>query len=128
MVKVMMVEDSSVMQRVWRDMLASIAGLTLTGTYSGAPAAIDGLRSMPPDIVLLDVWLDEGSGIDVLRVLAAEQPAAKVIVVTTENDAVFRKHYTNAGAHAFYGKNELAAIHHTLASLANPKSPDAVTG
>lgn len=123
---VMIVENSGVMQQVWCDMLASIADLTLIGIYSGAPAAIAGLRRMPPDIVLLDIQLDEGSGIDVLRVLAAEQPDAKVIVVTSENDALYRRYCTNAGAYAFYGKNELGAIHHTLASLANLKSSDAV--
>ena len=125
---VMIVENSGVMQQVWRDMLDSIAALTLIGIYSGAPAAIAGLRRMPPDIVLLDIQLDEGSGIDVLRVLAAEQPDAKVIVVTSENDAVYRRYYTNAGAYAFYGKNELGAIHHTLASLAKIKSAGAVVG
>ena len=125
---VMIVENSGVMQQVWRDMLASIADLTLIGIYSGATAAIAGLRRMPPDIVLLDIRLDEGSGIDVLRVLAAEQADAKVIVVTSENDAVYRRYYTNAGAYAFYGKNELGAIRHTLASLAKLKSAGAVAG
>lgn len=123
---VMMVENCSVMQRVWHDMLAGIANLTLIGIYGGAAAAIVGLRRMPPDIVLLDIQLDDGSGIDVLRVLAAEQPAARVIVVTTENDALYRRYYLNAGAHAFYGKNEIGAIHHTLARLASLKSSDAV--
>ena len=113
------------MQRVWRDMLASIAGLNLLGIYSGASAAIFGLRRVPPDIVLLDIQLDEGSGIDVLRVLAAEQPDARVIVVTSESDAVYRKYYTKAGAYAFHDKNELGAIHNTLASLADLKSADA---
>lgn len=126
---VMMVENSPVMQRVWRDMIASINGLTLIGIYSGAPAAIAGLRSMPPDIVLLDIQLDEGSGIDVLRALVADQAGAKVIVVTSENDAVYRRYYTKAGAYAYHDKNELDAIHHTLVSLANLKSSDAtVTG
>lgn len=123
---VMIVENSGVMQQVWRDMLASIVELILIGIYSGAPAAIAALRRMPPDIVLLDIQLDEGSGIDVLRVLAAEQPDAKVIVVTSESDEIYRRHYTNAGAYAFYAKNELRAIHHTLASLAKLKSAGAV--
>lgn len=125
---VVIVENSIVMQRVWRDMLASIADLTLIGIYSGASAAIVGLCRMPPDIVLLDIQLDEGSGIDVLRVLAAQQADAKVVVVTSEDDAVYRRHCTDAGAYAFHGKNELSAIHHTLASLANLKSAGAVLG
>ena len=123
---VIMVENSRVMQRVWRDMIDSIADLTLTGIYSGATAAIAAVRSMPPDIVLLDIQLDEGSGIDVLRVLAAEHADARVIVVSSEKDDVYRRFCANAGAYAYYDKNELTAIHHTLASLANLKSSDAV--
>lgn len=123
---VMMVENSRVMQRVWRDMIDSIADLTLTGIYSGATAAIAAVRSMPPDIVLLDIQLDEGSGIDVLRVLVAEHADARVIVISSEKDDVYRRFCANAGAYAYYDKNELTAIHHTLASLANLKSSDAV--
>ena len=117
---VMIVENSRAMQRVWRDMLDSIAGLILIGIYSGAPAAIASLSEAMPDIVLLDIQLDEGYGIDVLRVLAAGQSDAKVIVVTNENDAIYRRYYTHAGAYAFYGKEEFDAIHDTLTSLANP--------
>lgn len=123
---VIMVENSRVMQRVWRDMIDSIVDLTLTGIYSGATAAIAAVRSGPPDIVLLDIQLDEGSGIDVLRMLAAEYANAKVIVVSSEKDDIYRRYCTNAGAHAFHDKSELAAIHHTLASLASLKSSDAV--
>lgn len=123
---VIIVENSRVMQRVWRDMIDSINNLTLIGIYSGATAAIAALRSRPPDIVLLDIQLDEGSGIDVLRVLAAEHADARVIMVSSEKDDVYRRFCANAGAYAFYDKNELAAIHHTLASLANLKSSDAV--
>ncbi len=123
---VMMVENSRVMQQVWRDMIDRIAALTLTGIYSGATAAIAAVRSMPPDIVLLDIQLDEGSGIDVLRVLAAEQPDARVVVVSSEQDDVYRRFCANAGAYAFHDKNELDAIHHTLATLAKLKSSDAV--
>ena len=123
---VIMVENSRVMQQVWRDMIDRIADLTLIGIYSGAPAAIAAVRSMPPDIVLLDIQLDEGSGIDVLRVLAAEHADARVIVVSSEKDDVYRRFCANAGAYAYYDKNELTAIHHTLASLANLKSSDAV--
>lgn len=123
---VMMVENCSVMQQVWRDMLASIDDLTLVGIHSGAAAAIAGLRRMPPDIVLLDLHLDDGSGIDVLRVLAAEQPDAKVVVVTSENDPFYHKYCMNAGAYAFYGKNQIGAIQHALAHLASLKSSDPV--
>lgn len=125
---VMIVEDSGVMQQVWRDMLASIPALTLIGVYGDAAAAIAGLRRLPPAIVLLDVQLDQSSGIDVLRVLATEQAEAKVIVVTSEPDALYRRHYLNAGAYAFYGKHELNAIHQTLTSLASSKLSDPVGG
>ena len=125
---VMIVENSGVMQRVWRDMLDRIDGLILIGIYSGAPAAIASLSHVTPDIVLLDIQLDEGCGIDVLRVLAARQSDAKVIVVTSDTDAVYRRYYTHAGAYAFYGKEEFDAIHHTLASLANPGLANAALG
>jgi two-component system OmpR family response regulator len=119
MTNVMMVEDSPIVRGVLRGMLETIPQLSLSGGFSGAPAAIDAIRNAPPDVILLDIQLKVGNGMDVLKVVSAEYPAIKVIVVTNFSDAVYRKHYSSAGAFAFFDKcHELRALSGCLEKLA----------
>jgi DNA-binding NarL/FixJ family response regulator len=116
--KMMLVEDSDIIRAVLRDLVAQVAGARLSGEFSGAPSAIAGLRSDPPDVVLLDIELEVGKGMDVLSVASAEYPATKVIVVTNYADAIYRTHYSNAGAYRFYDKShELGALRGCLERL-----------
>jgi len=117
-ISAIVVEDSDIVRALWRKMAAKIAGLSLTGEFSRASTAIAAIRRAPPDVVLLDIHLSEGNGMEVLRVVAAEYPMTKVIVVSNCADAIHRRHYTAAGVYAFYDKShELAAMRCTLEHL-----------
>jgi DNA-binding NarL/FixJ family response regulator len=117
--KVMIVEDSKIMREVLRGLLSEIAPVSVTGEFSCAPTAISGMRCAPPDVLLLDIDLAVGNGMDVLRVASAEVPATKVIMVTNHGDQIYRTHCINAGAYAFYDKShELDALRRSLERLA----------
>jgi DNA-binding NarL/FixJ family response regulator len=115
----MVVEDSDIVREVMRYFLADIPGLSVIGEFCCAPTAIDGIRRQPPDVLLLDIQLHAGNGMDVLNVISAEHPATKVIVVTNFADAVYRRHYMDAGAHGFFDKcRELNGLRYRLEKLA----------
>jgi DNA-binding NarL/FixJ family response regulator len=124
LISAIIVEDSDIVRALWREMVAKIAGLSLTGEFNRASTAIAAIRRAPPDVVLLDIHLSEGNGIEVLRVVTAEYPMTKVIVVSNCADPIHRRHFTKAGAYAFYDKShELAALRGTLEHLAQRRSP-----
>jgi len=118
-VSVAVVEDSAAVRELWRQMLTSITGVSVVAEFSQAKAAIEGICADPPDIVLLDIALAEGNGMDVLKALVPACPATQVIVVTNYAEPIYRKQYMGAGAHAFYDKNrDLRALREALAGLA----------
>jgi CheY-like chemotaxis protein len=125
--RLFVVEDSDVVRALWRSVVSEIPGLSLDGEFNCASSAIDAIRREPPDVVLLDIHLSEDDGMDVLRVLAAEYPTtrvivvsncaalthrryaaeylmAKVIVVSNCTDLTHRRFFTKAGAYAFHDK------------------------
>jgi len=117
--KVMIVEDSIIVREVLHHLLTEISGLSVIGEFCCAPTAIAGIRRDPPDILLLDIELRAGRGMDVLKMAAAEHPATKVIVVSNHADPVYRRYYQNAGAHGFYDKcRELDGLRAGLENLA----------
>jgi DNA-binding NarL/FixJ family response regulator len=122
--RLFVVEDSNVVRALWRTVLPRIAGLSLAGAFHRASTAIAAIRREPPDVVLLDVNLSDGHGMEVLRVVAAEYPRTKVIVVSNCADPTHWKYFTKAGAYAFYDKNyELAIMRRMLERLAKSLLP-----
>ena len=122
--RLFVVEDSDVVRALWRTVVDKIAGLSLAAEFNRASTAIAAIRREPPDIVLLDIHLSEGDGMDVLRVVAAEYPMTKVVVVSNCSDPIFRRYFARAGAYAFYDKShELPAMRATLERLAWVESP-----
>lgn len=107
------------MRAIWRELVAEMAGFSLNGEFSCASAAIAAIRCTAPDVVLLDIQLSEGSGMDVMRVVAQEYPMTKVIVVSNYADPIYRSRFVAAGAYAFFDKShEIAAMRSSLARMA----------
>ncbi|WP_025918132.1 LytTR family DNA-binding domain-containing protein [Herminiimonas sp. CN] len=119
MISAIVVEDSDVMRTIWRELVAAIADLSLAGEYRRVSSAIAAIRHQPPNVILLDIQLNDGNGMDVMRMVANECPVTKVIVVSNYADPIYRSHFAAAGAYAFYDKSrELAAVRSSLAHLA----------
>lgn len=117
------------MRAIWRELVAEMAGFSLNGEFSCASAAIAAIRRTAPDVVLLDIQLSEGSGMDVMHVVAQEYPMTKVIVVSNYADPIYRSRFVAAGAYAFFDKShEIAAMRSSLARLAAPASATSGSG
>ena len=68
--------------------------------------SIDAVRAETPDLVLLDLMLPGGSGLDVLRVIRGEDALAgtRVLVISAWSDESNRSAAGQAGADEFMGK------------------------
>lgn len=118
LMKVLIVEDSSVVRKVLRNLLRNTEGLAIGAECRSASSAIAAIRQNPPDIILLDIQLNAGTGMDVLNMVAADYPAIKVIVATNFTEDVYRSHYLKAGAYAFFDKSmELPSLQNCVEQL-----------
>ena len=88
---VALVED----QRPLREGLAALVdgtpGYRVVGSYGSMEAALAGLASACPDVVLLDIELPGMSGIDGVRELKSRAPQVQVLMLTVfgDDDRVF---------------------------------------
>jgi response regulator of citrate/malate metabolism len=85
--EVIIVEDDPMVAQINSRYLSQLPDLNLAGVFPNGQAALNYLRSHPVDLVVLDVYMPELNGIDLLRFMRREGILAAVIMVTAANDA-----------------------------------------
>ena len=102
MAKVMVVDDSGYARRVHRGMLES-AGYEVSEASTGM-GALEAYFLERPDVVLLDLSMEDMGGLEVLRKLREMDPSARVIVVSADIQRTTGEMALAAGAYRFLGK------------------------
>lgn len=78
---VYLVENSTIMVPFLTGLLNADPDVRIVGHASEAPAAIRDIEALRPDVVIVDVALDVGSGFDILKHLHAREASAPLRVV-----------------------------------------------
>jgi two-component system chemotaxis response regulator CheY len=102
MASIMIADDSSYTRRTHRRILES-DGHVVHEAASGM-AALEGYAVHRPDIVLLDLTMEDMSGMDVLARLREMEPAARVVVISADVQRSTAQLVAEAGALRFLGK------------------------
>ena len=102
-VKVFLAEDSAPLRTRIAGLLRAVA--TVVGEGDTPKGCIDGILATHPDVVVLDVQLEGGQGLEVLKAVRAAEPAVAFIVFSNNSNPAYRKRYLGAGALAFLDKS-----------------------
>jgi len=85
-IRLLIVDDHSVVREGLRAFLRLQAGIEVIGEAAGADEAIRVAAASPPDVVLLDLVMPDGDGIGAIRRLFEVAPGARVLVLTSFAD------------------------------------------
>lgn len=102
--KVFLAEDSPAI----RDRLHGMfdrACVSIIGEAATPAGAIDQILQLHPDVVVLDVQLEGGSGLQVLKAVRLADPNVAFVVFSGNATSVYRKHYLREGAVEFLDKH-----------------------
>jgi DNA-binding NarL/FixJ family response regulator len=102
--KVFLADDSALIRDRVGAMLVA-RDMTVVGQAETPQACIDGILATQPDVVVLDVQLDGGAGLDVLRAVRPARPGIAFVVFSNNSAPAYRRHYLGAGATSFLDKN-----------------------
>ena len=126
-VRVLLVDDDDLMRAGLKAVISSDANSEVVGEAANGRIAVDQVRALDPDLVLMDVRMPDLDGISATRELLAASPEVKVVILTTfeQDDYIFDA--INAGASGFLLKRtrpeELLAAIHTVAAGDSLLSP-----
>lgn len=106
-IRVLLVDDHRMVLEGLRVLLEPLPHVAVVGSAATAADARLLARQTRPHVVLLDLNLPDGSGIDVCQQLLAEQPALRVVALTTLNERSYLTRMLQAGAAGYVLKNAL---------------------
>ncbi|HEY5627763.1 MAG TPA: response regulator transcription factor [Nitrospira sp.] len=85
-IRLLLVDDHEVVRVGLRTVLDHNQGITIVGEASSKAQAVKEATRLNPDVILMDVRLPDGSGIDACREILADCPATRVIFLTSYTD------------------------------------------
>lgn len=120
------VEDSPIIRQNLIATLEEMLPLQVVGTAEDADGALRWMRSAGAhcDLMIIDIFLKSGTGLEVLRHARALQPGAQLVVLTNYATPDMRRRCAELGAHRVFDKSaELEELLAFCAELAPDASP-----
>jgi two-component system response regulator DevR len=100
-VRLLLVDDHEIVRVGLRTVLSQQGSVLVVGESGTVAGAVQKTEQLKPDVVLMDVRLPDGSGVDACRDILASFPTTRVIVLTSyaDDDSVLAA--VLAGAHGY---------------------------
>ncbi len=83
-IRVMIVDDSSVVRRAVTDALSTDAGISVVGTASNGKIALQRIAQWNPEVLILDLEMPESDGFELLRALRSDFPRIRTIMFSSD--------------------------------------------
>lgn len=102
-INIMLVEDHNIVRQGLKRLIEMEEGLSVTAEAGTCAEAMEKLNNNV-DVVLLDIKLPDGDGLELCRVMSKSNPRLKFIALTTYDDAYFIRKALDCGVHGFIPK------------------------
>jgi DNA-binding NarL/FixJ family response regulator len=122
-IRVLLVDDHEVIRVGLRTVLGQTQGIAVVGEAGTMAEAVQQAQRVKPDVILMDVRLPDGSGIDACREILGALPGTRVIFLTSyaDDDSVLAA--VLAGAHGYVLKEiDSPALLEAIRSVAKGQS------
>ena len=100
-IRVLIVDDSEMVRTGLRTLLGTEPALEIVGEAADVAHGVEASARLKPDVVLLDIRLPDGSGIEACRQIRKRSPNTHVLIVTSVIDDTVVDDSIRAGAHGY---------------------------
>jgi len=105
MTRVFLVDDHPVFRSGLARVLDLAPGLTVAGEAEDAPSALVALRTTPVDVVVVDLTLRRGSGMELISAIQSELPRVNTLVLSALDEDLYALRTLAAGALGYLTKD-----------------------
>jgi DNA-binding NarL/FixJ family response regulator len=118
-IRVLLADDHQLLRQCLRSMLAADAEIEVVGEAENGRQAVEQVRQLAPDVVVMDVSMPDLNGVDATRQVKERSPNVQVLALSAHSDRRFVTSVLAAGAAGYLLKDcafdELCRAIHTVA-------------
>jgi DNA-binding NarL/FixJ family response regulator len=104
--KILLVDDHPLVREWLANLINQQSDLQVCGEASNAPEALELVGTAKPDIAIVDISLEGGSGIELIKNIKALHPGVMVIVLSMHDEMLYAERALRAGARGYIMKRE----------------------
>jgi DNA-binding NarL/FixJ family response regulator len=104
-IRLVLVEDHAILRDGVRALLELESDVVIVGEFDGIESSLDGIRQSQPDVVVLDLALPNGSGIELLGEIGRLSPRSRKLVLTGSDGEEYIRAALGAGADGYVLKD-----------------------
>ncbi len=113
--RVLIVDDHPIVRHGLTRLIDAEPDLKVCGEAQSDREARAAIRELQPDVMIVDVSLAQGDGIDLVREVRAQRPGMPMLVLSMHNEAIYAERLLAAGASGYIMKE--AAYDQLLTAL-----------
>ena len=99
-------DDHALVRRALRSFIDGNEGFHVCGEAETPRQALAAIRRKKPDLVIVDLFLNEGDGLTLTRIIRAKYEGLPVVMLTMHRKEIFGRIAQTAGANSFVMKHE----------------------
>ena len=103
-IRVLVVDDHDLLREGVVGTLSSFDDIEVVGEANNGQTAVALVADLQPDVVIMDLVMPEGSGLDAIKKISANHPNTKVMALTSFTDGSLVRRAIEAGATSFLFK------------------------
>jgi DNA-binding NarL/FixJ family response regulator len=104
--RVLIVDDHPVLRQGMATLLAQQPDLEICGEAENAQSGLQAMRETKPQIALVDISLPGTDGLELIKLMLAEQPHLRILVVSMHDESLYALRSLRAGAKGYLMKAE----------------------
>jgi DNA-binding NarL/FixJ family response regulator len=105
---VLIVDDHPLVREGLKGLIAEEPDLSVCGETGSLREAQELVREFQPDITIVDLSLEDGNGLELIRRLKSHYPQLKMLVCSMCDESLFAERAINTGARGYINKHEVA--------------------
>jgi DNA-binding NarL/FixJ family response regulator len=105
-VRIVVVDDHPVVRRGMHDLLSSEPDLEVCGEASGIDDGLRRVRELNPDIVIVDLSLENGHGLELVQRIKDRHSHIKTLICSMHDESLYAERGLRAGASGYINKQE----------------------
>jgi DNA-binding NarL/FixJ family response regulator len=104
--RILIVDDHPIVRRGLRELVADEPDLEVCGEAEDVAGALQQVEALSPDVVVIDLSLKGGHGLELIQEIKARKRPVKMLVSTMHDESLFAERVLRAGAMGYISKQE----------------------